>query len=245
VFEDSLFATNARREPRRGWAAVLSFGIQAVLLSVLVLVPLLYTDALPVSALRDFIVEIPALPGRPQPPAPPQQPQHARHNDSNLENTILIQPNRVPDRTVIVDDHGNIPGPLGPDIPGITGTGVPNAALTDFLASNTRPAPPKPVSVTTPRVLHISHVDEGLLIRRVTPVYSKIAIDTRTQGTVVLQALIGRDGTIQKLHVVSGHPLLVNSAMDAVRQWRYRPYLLNNEPVEVETQIVVNFKLGG
>jgi protein TonB len=88
-------------------------------------------------------------------------------------------------------------------------------------------------------------VSEGLLIQKITPVYPKIAISTRTQGTVVLQALIGRDGTIQNLHVVSGHPLLINSAVDAVKQWRYRPYLLNNEPVEVETQIVVNFKIGG
>ena len=62
---------------------------------------------------------------------------------------------------------------------------------------------------------------------------------------MLLQAEIGRDGTIQNLRVISGPPMLINSAMDAVKQWRYRPYLLNNEPVEVETQITVNFTLGG
>ena len=245
MFEDSLFATNARREPRRGWTAVLSFGVQAALLGVLVLVPLLYTDALPVSALRDFIVEIPALPGRPQPPTPPQ-PQHATHNDSNMENAILLQPPKVPDTVTMVDDRGKVPVPLGPDMPGITGTGRPNPALTEILASNMRPVPPKPANIIPPHPVRLSTgVSEGLLIQKITPVYPKIAISTRTQGTVVLQALIGRDGTIQNLHVVSGHPLLINSAVDAVKQWRYRPYLLNNEPVEVETQIVVNFKIGG
>jgi periplasmic protein TonB len=247
VFEDSLFATNARREPRRGWAAVLSFGMQAVLLGVLVLVPLLYTDALPISALRDFIVEIPALHGRPQPPTPPTQPRQRRHNDSNMENAILLQPRKVPDKIAIVDDRGVKPNDSAPYIPDGLSTGIANPALTEILASNMRAVPPpKPPSPTTSRPIRLSiGVTDGLLIHKVTPVYSKIAIATHTQGRVVLQALIGRDGSIENLHVISGHPLLISSALEAVKQWRYRPYLLNNEPVEVETQITVNFTLGG
>jgi protein TonB len=72
-----------------------------------------------------------------------------------------------------------------------------------------------------------------------------LAITTHTQGSVVLQALISRTGEIENLRVVSGSPYLSRAALEAVRQWRYRPYRLNNEPVEVETQIVVNFTLGG
>lgn len=91
----------------------------------------------------------------------------------------------------------------------------------------------------------MSHVDEGLLVHKVTPVYPQIAIITKQQGAVVLHAIIGRDGSIQQLQAISGPPLLIKAAMEAVGQWRYKPYMLNGQPVEVDTQITVNFKLGG
>jgi protein TonB len=86
---------------------------------------------------------------------------------------------------------------------------------------------------------------EGRLIYRVQPSYPALAKATRVQGQVVLRAVISRTGTIESLHVVSGHPLLVRAAIDAVRQWRYRPYVLNGDPVEVETEVTVNFVLSG
>ena len=86
---------------------------------------------------------------------------------------------------------------------------------------------------------------EGSLIRKVQPVYPPLAKTARIQGSVVLFAIISRAGTIDNLRVLSGPPMLVPSAMDAVRQWQYRPYILNHEPIEVETQITVNFILGG
>jgi protein TonB len=86
---------------------------------------------------------------------------------------------------------------------------------------------------------------EGNLIHRVQPQYPTLARQARVQGVVVLRALITREGKIANLQVISGPPLLVQSAMDAVLQWSYRPYYLNNEPVEVETQVTVNFTLGG
>jgi protein TonB len=76
------------------------------------------------------------------------------------------------------------------------------------------------------------------------PVYPPLAMMAHIQGTVVLQAIIGKDGTIQDLKVISGHPLLVRAALDAVRTWRYQATLLNSEPVEVLTEIDVNFRLG-
>jgi protein TonB len=79
----------------------------------------------------------------------------------------------------------------------------------------------------------------------VQPVYPPLARSARIQGSVVLEALIGRDGTMQNLKLISGHPMLVPAAIDAVSQWRYRPYILNGDPIEVETQITVNFVLGG
>jgi protein TonB len=81
------------------------------------------------------------------------------------------------------------------------------------------------------------------LVYNVLPAYPPLARSARVQGTVVLQAIISRQGAIENLRMLSGHPMLVRSAIDAVRQWRYRPYILNGEPVEVETQITVTFSL--
>ena len=86
---------------------------------------------------------------------------------------------------------------------------------------------------------------EGNLIHRVQPLYPPLARQARIQGQVVLRAVIRRDGVIENLQVLSGHPMLVQVAIDAVKQWRYRPFSLNGEPVEVETQVTVNFVLSG
>jgi protein TonB len=88
-------------------------------------------------------------------------------------------------------------------------------------------------------------MSEGDLIRKVQPTYPPLARAARIQGTVVLQAVISKQGGIENLRVLAGHPMLVPAAIEAVRQWRYRPYILNNDPVEVETQITVNFALAG
>jgi protein TonB len=88
-------------------------------------------------------------------------------------------------------------------------------------------------------------VSQGLLIHQVKPTYPPLARQARIQGTVVLQAVIGKDGSIQNLKVVSGHPMLAPAALEAVKQWRYKPYFLNGEPVEVDTTINVNFTLSG
>jgi periplasmic protein TonB len=90
-----------------------------------------------------------------------------------------------------------------------------------------------------------SQAMEAFLLHRVQPEYPPLAREVGVQGTVVLSAIIGKDGTIENLHVLSGHPMLVRAALDAVEQWRYRPYLLNGEAVEVETRITVNFVLSG
>jgi TonB family protein len=88
-------------------------------------------------------------------------------------------------------------------------------------------------------------VSHGLLVTQVPPVYPPLARQARIQGTVVLQAIIGKDGSIENCSLVSGHPMLVQSALDAVKKWKYKPYLLNQEPVEVDTQVEVNFSLSG
>jgi protein TonB len=102
------------------------------------------------------------------------------------------------------------------------------------------------VQAAAPKKINISAgVAVGMLIQKTIPVYPPIAKAARVSGTVVLQATISKNGTIENLRVMSGPAMLQQAAQDAVRQWRYRPYLLNNEPVEVETTVNVVFTLGG
>jgi TonB family protein len=119
--------------------------------------------------------------------------------------------------------------------------GAPPAAQTIILATPTAPAHVAPPT----RIRVSSGVMQGLLIHKVEPSYPSQARQDRVQGTVVLYALISKEGTIADQHVVSGDPLLNGAAIDAVKQWRYRPYLWNGEPVEVDTRITVNFALSG
>ena len=108
------------------------------------------------------------------------------------------------------------------------------------------PPPPPPPKPTTPKRIRVGgQVEAAKLIYKPTPEYPPLAKMARIQGTVRLEAIIAKDGTIQDLKVLSGHPLLVKSALDAVKQWRYQPTLLNGEPVEVVTEIDVNFTLAG
>jgi protein TonB len=107
------------------------------------------------------------------------------------------------------------------------------------------PKPPAPKLGVPKRVRVSQGVTEGMLIRKVKPSYPAIARSARIHGVVILSAIIGKDGTIQNLQLQKGHPMLAPAALSAVSQWLYKPYLLNGQPVEVETQITVNFNLAG
>jgi protein TonB len=135
---------------------------------------------------------------------------------------------------------GGIPG----GVPGGQFGGVLGAALGSVLTSAAAPPPPPPPKAVTPKRIRVGgQVESAKLIFRPNPEYPQLAKMARIQGTVRLEAIISKDGTIQDLHVVSGHPLLVKAALDAVSRWRYQPTLLNGEPVEVVTEVDVNFTL--
>jgi protein TonB len=131
---------------------------------------------------------------------------------------------------------------------GVTGQGpIGNNADFDLLsvAPNSAEIVKRPVVASVPqRVPVTSNIEAAKLISRVQPAYPALAIQARIQGNVVLHAIIGRDGQVSELQVLSGHPLLVSAAVEAVRQWRYSPTLLNGQAVEVETTITVSFVLG-
>jgi protein TonB len=114
---------------------------------------------------------------------------------------------------------------------------VPGGTGTDLIgAANIPPPPHRPM---------ISHLDEGMIVHRVEPLYPSTAKLVRIQGEVVLRAVISKEGRIEGLQVISGHPLLAPAAVNAISQWRFRPYQLNGSPIEVEAQVTVRFKLGG
>jgi protein TonB len=185
-----------------------------------------------------------------QPPAEPP----ARHQNvtsivqSNLADNVLIAPREVPKHVSIIEEP-SAPPQMNfnhSGVPGGTGDGSPDGIWRSLGDSMNHAAPlPVPAPGPTVRAFRTSRMLEGSLIRRVQPVYPPLARSARVQGSVVLSALISKAGTMENLRVLSGHPLLVAAALEAVRQWRYRPYILNAEPIEVETQITVSFSLSG
>ncbi len=250
-----LLDSTAESKKHRGWSTLTSLILQASLIGIMVLIPLWFTDTLPKQQLLTYLVAPPPPP--PPPPAPAAAPQAAATRavrvDSELfENGGLRAPTRVPQRVAMITEEEAPPPAFGSGgvVGGVPG-GVPGGELGGVIggivnATNTTAYFPKIAKPEVPKVLRITTgVSEGMLVNRVAPDYPKLAREARIQGTVVLDAIIGKDGTIQNLHVISGHPMLVPAAIEAVRQWRYRPYMLNHEPVDIETQILVSFTLNG
>jgi len=127
-----------------------------------------------------------------------------------------------------------------PQVPSPLAVASPNDKNLSGLVSSIPTALPRP-SMTT---LKISQgVSQGLLIKRVQPRYPQNALSMRVQGAVQMEATINKEGNISNLKVLSGDVVLARAATEAVKQWRYKPYYLNGEPVEIQTQITVNFRL--
>jgi len=243
VFADYLDDYAWANRSHRGWTTLLSFAVQFTAIGALRLLPLLSTQGLPSLQLMAALVA-------PAPPPGPVPAVRARSQVAAVSNMIgsnLMMPRQIP-RDVANLNETEAPPPLEfpstPGVPGGTGSPGTRNPVLDGLGGGTSALPilsPPPVI----RQVRVSHIMEGNLIHRVQPVYPTLARQARIQGTVVLRAIISREGRIEDLVVVSGHPLLAPAAIDAVRQWRYQPYILNDRPVEVETQITVNFSLSG
>ena len=230
-----MFDQVNQSKTNKRWTVGLSALVQLLVVFVLILIPLIYTEALPKELTSMFLVA-PAPPPPPPPPAAIVKTVRPKF----VEPQRMVAPTVIPKKVEIVKDEA-------PDVSGTAGGfgvpgGVAGGVLGGIVSGAAPPPPPKPVQTGPVRIG--GNVMQAKAIDRVQPVYPAIARAAHVQGTVVLHAIISKDGTVQQLQLVSGPPLLVNAAMDAVRQWRYSPTELNGEPVEVDTTIQVVFTLG-
>jgi periplasmic protein TonB len=220
-----------RKARRVGLAA--SFALQSAVVAILILLPLLAPAVVPhFTSINAIPVWHPPAPVRVQSSPPERNLSAPQYVPSEISRPSAYRSaaNQPGDSGVAID----FGAPNGQGNP-LEILGAPAAALPPQPTA-TRPAANRPLSVG-------SGVMQAMLVRRVEPEYPAIARNTRTSGPVVLSAIIATDGSIQSLKIVSGNPLLVGAALAAVRQWRYKPTLLDGEPVEVETLITVNFVL--
>jgi periplasmic protein TonB len=240
MFDNSLLEPARGVRRRRGLTTAASLLLQSLFLAALLLLPLFYTDALP---LRLWLAN--GLVSAPPPPAGRPATVHvARATTSEIRDGHLLAPKHIPVSIAnVVEEYAPSAGSVMGVPYGAPG-GPPDGVLHSVLAPGATVPPSLPAKTPTLRLRVSQGVVEGLLVHQIKPVYPTIAMQTRTQGNVVLHAVIGRDGAISSLRGVSGPPLLVSAAVEAVRQWRYRPYTLNGEAVEVETWITVRFVLG-
>src|SRR5690349_20344405 len=245
MFEDSLLESGGRLKTKRGMTTFFSMILQVFLIGLLVLLPLLFTEALPKTQLMTFLVAPPPPPPPPPPPAAAPV-KVVKQIQTDIINGQLRTPSKIPEKVQMIKEE-EAPPPVA-SMAGVVG-GVPGAAggqlggVIGGIISSTPVAVPK---VATPQRVRVSQgVTQGLLIKKIQPAYPPLARQARIQGAVLLQAEISKEGTIENLRLISGHPMLAPAAIEAVKQWKYKPYILNGEPVEVETQITVNFTLAG
>ena len=246
MFEDSLLESGGRLRTKRGMTTTVSFVLQILLVGILVLIPLLYTEALPKQQLMTFLVAPPPPP--PPPPPPAAVPQRVvKVVQTDIINGELRTPTKIPKKVeIITEEEAPPPVMASAGVVGGVPGGVPGGQMGGVIGGIISSTPVAVPKVATPQRVRVSQgVSQGLLIHRVQPMYPPLARQARIQGSVILQAEISKDGSIENLRLISGHPMLAPAAIEAVKQWRYKPYFLNGEPVAVETQITVNFTLAG
>ena len=244
MFEDSLLESGGRLKTKRGRTTTFAIILEIGLIGVMVLMPLIFTEALPKQQLMTFLV---APPPPPPPPPPAAAPVHVvKQIQTDIVNGALRTPTKIPQKVQMIKEDEAPPQMAAAGVVGGVAGGIPGGAMNGVIGGIISSTPVAVPKVATPQRVRVSAgVTSGLLVRKVNPVYPPLARQARISGTVVLRAVISKDGSIENLSLVSGHPMLAPAAIDAVKQWKYKPYLLNGEPVEVDTEVQVNFTLAG
>lgn len=245
MLEDALFESRDRKKTRRPLTVLVSVVIHIWILSVLVLIPLLQIQAVPLPTIDmslwapktkpESVVEVVAT--------KPPRVQTKVEVDSNA----VVAPESIPKGIAMVVDP---PETAITGFPPAAGDEGARSILREFIRRQPEvdptPPPQPPALPPGPKVEPVrrgGNVQQANLIHQVRPIYPPLAKQARVQGVVVLEAVITKEGAIESLRVISGHPLLTQAAIDAVQQWGYRPTLLNGEPVPVITTITVSFAL--
>jgi len=249
TFVDGVGKTN------KSWTVVVSFIGQIVLVGVAILIPLIYTESIPALSLSSFLVAPPPPPPPPPPPQAAPPVKVVRVIPRQFDAGRLMAPKAIPkDIAVIKEDElpppssgvSGVVGGVSGGVAGGTMGGVLGGIIGGIPAAAPPPPPPPPAVKKEAPVQRIKvggNVQAAMVIKKIQPTYPALAKSARVSGVVHLAAIIAKDGTIQELHSLGGPALLIQAAMDAVKQWVYRPTLLNGEPVQVETTIDVNFTL--
>ena len=245
---ESISVSERTRKP---WTVAVSFAGQCAMIGLLVLIPLVTHQAPPHGRLAGFLL--------PEPPAASPahwaqaRPPRVKPIPFQLNPRALQEPRQIPRQVVLIDDPDFVP-PAGGELAGVpfgmgSASGSGNGVIDDMARAMPRPEPPAPVVARDPtppvprRITVVSRLQTAKLISGPRPVYPPLAKAARVSGEVRLRAVIARDGTIMDLRVLSGHPLLITAALAAVKQWVFQPTYLNGDPVEVATEIIVDFTL--
>jgi protein TonB len=251
MFESALLEKHHSIQSRRKSATLVSLILEATVIGALIVIPLLVTQALPAPKMMTMLVAPP-----PPPPPPPPASAAAKMKTTSTatatkapvvkvnktELNDLRMPTKIPQK---IDMTPEAAAPAAPSASGVLGGvaggvegGMAGGVLGGVLSSDIGKLPAKP------KLVRVSQgVSDGLLVHKVTPQYPPIAKQARMQGSVVLRAVIGKNGEVEHVQPESGNPLLASAAVNAVKQWRYKPYVLNGTPVDVETTVTVNFRL--
>ncbi len=244
MFDEMVISSPNPKKTNKRWTVFLSMLLQCAFLAILILIPLIYTEALPKTMMATMLTAPPPPPPPPPPPAVAQV-VHVKPQVHLMDAGKLVAPRVIPKETKIIkEDAEPDMGAVGMagGVPGGVAGGSMGGVIGGVIGGmGGAPPPPKP-KLSGPLKVG-GNVQAARIINKIQPLYPPLARQTRISGTVRLHAIIGKDGTIQSLEVLNGHPLLQQAALDAVRQWRYQPTLLNGEPVDVDTTIDVIFTL--
>ncbi len=232
MFEDAVFeSTGSIHTGSRRWMMA-TFALNGTILLTLVLIPLIYPELLPT---RSHIMPLTPPPVPPTPPPALREILHPMAGTSVMPTfapPIIPRPNTSIEDAVEISDRPITIG-IGSAMPDATASVFGNQHGPQVVHSEAK----GPVRIS-------SGVMDGIAILKTVPVYPAIARAAGVQGVVMLQATVSKNGTIENLRVESGPVMLRQAAVDAVKRWRYKPFLLNGEPVEVETTVNVVFSLG-
>jgi len=248
TFVDGVGKTN------KSWTVMVSFVGQIILIVVAVILPLIYTEVLPSTTLQSFLVAPPPPPPPPPPPAAATPVKVVKVIPRQFDAGKLMAPKSVPKEIATIKEDelpppsSGVAGVVGGVAGGVSGGAVGGVlgGIIGGIPSAAPPPPPPPVvkkEAAPTRIKVGGNVQGAMILKKTPPVYPQLAKSARVSGVVHLAAIISKDGTIQELHSLGGPALLIQAAMDAVKQWVYRPTMLNGEPVQVETTIDVNFTL--